>query len=198
MTGSRSSEPPSGNGRLSPAQLSDGAETANVTGTCAPANTARQSSLDFSRHLRAIDPSHGGSPDTIRPLLSRGFTSGRYRTRTCDLCRVKEDPRRVTISAIGPSRVAKGHETAGQPACPSQVSTAHDDPIAEMDGRFSRHFRAIAAPSVIRKWRGCEARSVSVNDADAQVPAGSPACVSEEPFQLGSITGRSAPQPTYP
>jgi len=33
-------------------------------------------------------------------------------------------------------------------------ATAHDDPSAEAGGRFSRHFRAIAAPSVSRKWRG--------------------------------------------
>lgn len=69
-------------------------------------------------------------------------------------CRVNDNPRPVTASSIGLSRVAKGHGSPGQAACRDSRSTAHHDPSAEPGGRFSRHSRAIAAPSVGREWRG--------------------------------------------
>jgi hypothetical protein len=93
-------------------------------------------------------------PPEPEPIVVITTTRGRWQTRTADLCRVKEDPRSVTASSIGSSRVAKGHESAGQAACRDRGSTAHDDPSEEAGGRFSRHFRAIAAPSIARKWRG--------------------------------------------
>jgi hypothetical protein len=63
-----------------------------------------------------------------------------------NLCRVNENHRPVTASSIGSSRVTKGHESAGPAAHRNRGSTADDDPSAEAGGRFSRHFRATAAP----------------------------------------------------
>jgi hypothetical protein len=40
-------------------------------------------------------------------------------------------------------RFAKGYESAGHRPIIDQSAMAHDDPIGEDHGKFSRHFRAI-------------------------------------------------------
>ena len=106
-------------------------------------------------HHNGYNPPHPAPPGhrARTPRCAGVFQGGRWGTRTLGLCRVNENPRPVRASSIGSSRVAKAHESAGQAACPDRGPTALDDPSAEAGGEFSRHFRAITAPSVGRKWR---------------------------------------------
>ena len=118
------------------------------TGSHALTKTARQSSPG-SRAISAPFSTARAPASTHDTPADQRFRVGDQGLEPWNLCRVKENPARDTGSAKGPSRAAEGRERAGHPAPPVRRATTHEGPSAEPGGKFSRHFRAIAAPFAV-------------------------------------------------
>ncbi len=122
--------------------------------------SARRRSLGISGECRAQCRVSGYRlrPGQQKTPAEQGLPSGRYRTRTCDLCRVKGLHPIFPVSAKGSPRAPKAHVSPGQGLHRAWSTTTHDDPSNEARGRISRafasHFRPLRSGSTTGR-RGC-------------------------------------------